>query len=97
MPHEAAREPVDASLANLTHPDLIVHGLRERDAAGVIGELSRKLGEMDCVPDALSFYQAVLNLKWLSDSPVPPALPWPTRGWMESSGCALLLGAPRSR
>ena len=71
MPPEAAREPVVASLADLTHGNLIVDRLRERDAAGIIGELSRRLGEMDYVPDALSFYQAVLNLKLLSDSPAP--------------------------
>lgn len=74
MPHETAKEPVVASLADLTHPDLIVHCLREHDAAGIIGELSRKLGEMDCVPDILSFYQAVLNLKLLSDSIAPPGI-----------------------
>jgi mannitol/fructose-specific phosphotransferase system IIA component (Ntr-type) len=56
------------SLADYTRRELIVHQLCERDAAGIIGELSRVLGRWECVPDVLSFYQAALNQELLSDS-----------------------------
>jgi mannitol/fructose-specific phosphotransferase system IIA component (Ntr-type) len=69
MPPELATSAVGAgSLADFTRRDLIVGQLRERDAAGIIGELSRILGQSNAVPDALSFYQAALNQELLSDS-----------------------------
>jgi mannitol/fructose-specific phosphotransferase system IIA component (Ntr-type) len=75
MPRETVTETATVdSLADLTHRDLIVPCLEERDAAGVIGELSRRLGRMNCVSDALSFYQEVLNLKLLCDFAAPPGI-----------------------
>ena len=69
MPPELAASPVSAgTLADFTSSDLIVAPLRERDAAGIIGELSRVLKQADCVPDILSFYQAALNQELFSDS-----------------------------
>jgi len=58
----------EGSLADFTRLELIVLPLRERDAAGIIGELSRVLREQDCVPDVLPFYQAALNQELLSNS-----------------------------
>jgi mannitol/fructose-specific phosphotransferase system IIA component (Ntr-type) len=58
----------DGSLADFTRRELIVLPLRERDAPGIIGELSRVLREQDCVPDVLPFYQAALNQEMLSNS-----------------------------
>ena len=64
----ATSPALSRSLADFTRCDLIVPQLHERDAAGIIGELSRVLGQSDGVPDALSFYQAALNQELLSDS-----------------------------
>lgn len=68
MLHEAITSAPAGSLADFTRHDLIVPQLRERDVAGIIGELSRVLGRADCVPDVLSFYQAALNQEILSSS-----------------------------
>jgi len=58
----------EGSLADFTRRELIVLRLRERDAAGIIGELSRLLREQGYVPDVLPFYQAALNQELLSNS-----------------------------
>ena len=71
MPFETATRAEPAgSLADYTRNELIVPRLDGRDAAGILGELSRVLGRSDCVADALSFYQAALNQELLSDSVV---------------------------
>ena len=49
------------SLADYTQPALIVPQLRERDTAGIIGELSQALQRQGCVPDVLPFYQAAIK------------------------------------
>jgi mannitol/fructose-specific phosphotransferase system IIA component (Ntr-type) len=56
------------SLADYTEPGLIVPQLQARDAAGVVKELSRILGAQGCVPDVLTFYNAVLNHEFLVNS-----------------------------
>jgi hypothetical protein len=69
MPSESTTRAIpEGSLADFTRRELIVLPLRERDAAGIIGELSRVLRELDCVPDVLPFYQAALNQELLSNS-----------------------------
>ena len=69
------------SLADFTRHELIVPQLCERDAAGIIGELSRVLGRSECVPDVLSFYQAALNQELLSGlGRGVPGWRWRTRG-----------------
>ena len=68
-PFENAASAAHAgSLANYTRPELIISQLQERDAAGIIGELSQVLRQQDCVPDVLPFYQAALNQDLLSNS-----------------------------
>jgi mannitol/fructose-specific phosphotransferase system IIA component (Ntr-type) len=57
-------------LADYTGPGLIVPQLRQRDAAGVVKELSQVLYECGCVPDVLTFYNAVLNHDFLVNSVV---------------------------
>lgn len=75
MPFEVATDAATAvSLADFTRQELLVLPLRERDAAGIIGELSRALARADCVPDVLSFYQAALNQELLSDSLAPSGI-----------------------
>jgi mannitol/fructose-specific phosphotransferase system IIA component (Ntr-type) len=59
---------VASSLADYTHPALIVPQLRERDTAGVVKELSQVLHEHGCVPDVLAFYHAAMNHEFLVNS-----------------------------
>jgi mannitol/fructose-specific phosphotransferase system IIA component (Ntr-type) len=56
------------TLADFTRNELIILRLQERDAAGIIGELSHALRRQDYVPDVLPFYQAALNQELLSSS-----------------------------
>jgi mannitol/fructose-specific phosphotransferase system IIA component (Ntr-type) len=65
------------SLADYTRPELIVPELRERDAAGIVAELSRVLGQANRVPDFLQFYQAALNQESLSNSSLPCGIALP--------------------
>jgi mannitol/fructose-specific phosphotransferase system IIA component (Ntr-type) len=69
MPSESTTVAMaEGSLADCTRRELIVLRLQERDAAGIIGELSRALREQGYVPDVLPFYQAALNQELLSNS-----------------------------
>jgi len=69
MPSDGTTRAIaEGSLADFTRRELIVLRLQDRDAAGIIGELSRVLREQDCVPDVLPFYQAALNQELLSNS-----------------------------
>jgi mannitol/fructose-specific phosphotransferase system IIA component (Ntr-type) len=69
MPPENTTAAItEGSLADFTRRELIVLQLRERDAAGIIGELSQVLREQDFVPDVLPFYQAALNQELLAGS-----------------------------
>ncbi len=65
------------SLGDYTRPALIVPRLRERDAAGVISELSHALHREGCVPDVLPFYQAALNQEMLASSALDCGLAFP--------------------
>jgi mannitol/fructose-specific phosphotransferase system IIA component (Ntr-type) len=57
-----------ATLAQYTRLGLLVPRLRERDAAGVINELSQVLQQQGCVSDLLPFYHAALNQELLANS-----------------------------
>ena len=59
-----------SSLADYTRIDLIVPALRERDTAGIIGELSQILQRQGSVPDVLPFYHTALNQELLNTSAV---------------------------
>jgi len=65
------------SLADYTRPALIAPRLRERDAAGIISELSQVLQRQGCVPDVLPFYQAALNQELLANSAIECGLAFP--------------------
>ncbi len=56
------------SLASFTAASLVVPELRERDTAGIIGELSVLLQRSGCVPDMLPFYHTALNQELLANS-----------------------------
>ena len=65
------------SLADYTRPALVVPQLRERDAAGVVKELSQLLHEQGCVPDVLAFYHAALNHEFLVNSATDSGIAFP--------------------
>ncbi len=65
------------SLADFTQPGLIVPELRERDAAGIINELSQALHNEGWVPDLLPFYHAALNHELLANSALECGLAFP--------------------
>jgi mannitol/fructose-specific phosphotransferase system IIA component (Ntr-type) len=66
--NETVATSLCGSLADYTHPALIVPELRERDTAGVVKELSQVLHQQGCVPDVLAFYNAALNHEFLVNS-----------------------------
>jgi len=65
------------TLADYTHPALIVPHLREQDTAGIIGELSQALQRHGCVPDMLPFYHAALNQELLASSALECGVAFP--------------------
>lgn len=69
MPPELTLTPVgQKTLADYTRPELIVPAVRERDAAGIISELSHRLQQQGCVADLLPLYHTALNQELLSNS-----------------------------
>ncbi len=72
-----SRVTAAGSLADYTRAGLIVPKLRERDTAGIIGELSGALQREGCVPDLLPFYHAALNQELLSNSAQDCGLAFP--------------------
>src|SRR6476660_6157370 len=56
------------ALADYTRPGLLVPQLRERDAAGIISELSNVLQKEGCLSDVLPFYHAALNHELMTNS-----------------------------
>lgn len=66
-----------ATLAGYTRPGLILPQLRERDAAGIIGELSQVLHSHGSVPDVLPFYHAALNQELMANSALQCGLAFP--------------------
>jgi mannitol/fructose-specific phosphotransferase system IIA component (Ntr-type) len=59
---------VPLTLGQYTRRALIVPELRERDTAGIIGELSHVLQRQGCVTDVLPCYHTALNRELLSNS-----------------------------
>src|SRR5437016_1458888 len=69
MPFDVTVGPVgQLTLADYTRPGLVLPCLRERDTAGIIGELSQALQREGCVSDVLPFYHAALNHELLASS-----------------------------
>ena len=66
-----------SSLADFTRPQLVVPSLRERDAAGIISELSHVLQDQGIVPDVLPFYHAALNQELLANSALQSGIAFP--------------------
>jgi mannitol/fructose-specific phosphotransferase system IIA component (Ntr-type) len=68
---------VPATLGQYTRLALIVPELRERDTAGIIGELSQVLQRQGCVTDVLPFYHTALNQELLCSSGLECGLAFP--------------------
>jgi mannitol/fructose-specific phosphotransferase system IIA component (Ntr-type) len=68
---------VPATLGEHTRLALIVPELRERDTAGIIGELSQVLQRHGCVADVLPFYHTALNQELLNNSALECGLAFP--------------------
>jgi mannitol/fructose-specific phosphotransferase system IIA component (Ntr-type) len=66
-----------ATLGEYTRRGLIVPALRERDTAGIIGELSQVLQREGCLTDVLPFYHTALNQELLSNSGLECGLAFP--------------------
>jgi len=77
MPLDTLNGVTSATLADFTRPALVVAKLRERDTAGIIGELSHVLQQEGCVPDVLPFYHSALNQELLASSALPCGLAFP--------------------
>jgi len=65
------------SLARYTRAGLIIPVLRERDTAGIIGELSVALQREGCVPDMLPFYHTALNQELMGSSALECGIAFP--------------------
>lgn len=77
LPEATTNLVAAASLADFTRPELVVPRLRESDAAGIIGELSRALQRHGGLRDLLPFYQAALNQELLASSVMECGIAFP--------------------
>jgi PTS system fructose-specific IIC component len=68
---------VPSTLADYTRPGLVLPELRERDTAGIVGELSQALQREGCVPDMLPFYHAALNQELMASSALECGIAFP--------------------
>ena len=66
-----------STLVDYTRRALIVSPLRNRDTAGIIGELSQALQSEGCIPDLLPFYHTALNQELLSSSVLASGIAFP--------------------
>lgn len=73
----AAPAGVASSLANYTSAALMVPWLREREPAGIIGELGQVLHRQGCLPDVLPLYQSALDQEGLVSSALECGLALP--------------------
>ena len=65
------------SLADYTRLELIVPRLIESDPAGIIKELSQRLGAQNVIGDVLSFYHAAFNHDRLNNFALPTGIALP--------------------
>jgi len=92
MPCEIPPAATRLSIADYTRPELIVPRLRERDPAGIIEELSQRLRGGGIIGDVLSFYQAVVNHEFLSNSALPAGIATPHARGVQVSRLMLAIG-----
>jgi mannitol/fructose-specific phosphotransferase system IIA component (Ntr-type) len=95
MPCEISSARALLSVADYTQTELIVPRLREADPAGIIEELSQRLCAQEVIGDVLSFYQAVVNHEFLSNSALPAGLATPHARSAQVSRLTLAAGRTR--
>lgn len=78
LPNSLAGSPATAmTLADFTHPGLIIPHLRGQDAASVIQELSRVLQQERRIPDLLPFYHTALNREFMVSTDMEAGMAFP--------------------
>jgi mannitol/fructose-specific phosphotransferase system IIA component (Ntr-type) len=95
MPCEISPAGILLSIADYTRPELIVPRLRGSDPAGIIEELSQRLRAGGIIGDVLSFYQAVVNHEFLSNSALPAGIATPHARSAQVSRLTLAVGRTR--
>jgi mannitol/fructose-specific phosphotransferase system IIA component (Ntr-type) len=95
MPCEISPAGTLVSIADYTRPELIVPRLRGSDPAGIIEELSQRLRAGGIIGDVLSFYQAVVNHEFLSNSALPAGIATPHARSAQVSRLTLAVGRTR--
>lgn len=68
QPESTLQTTAAVSMLEYTRPELVVPELLEKDAAGIISQLSQALQRQGVVPDVLPFYHAALNQELLHHS-----------------------------
>lgn len=77
MPVEIPAIGTGHSIADYTHPDLILPCLRASEPAGIIKELSQRLCADGAIADMLAFYHAAINHEFLTHSALPAGIAIP--------------------
>jgi mannitol/fructose-specific phosphotransferase system IIA component (Ntr-type) len=77
MLHDPASMNGGLNLADYTNEALLVPTLKEKDTAGVIQELGRKLQQEGRLSDLLPFYNAALNREFLFPTAIEPGIALP--------------------
>src|ERR1035438_10066550 len=95
MPCEISPAGTLVTVADYTRTELIVPRLRECDPAGIVEELSQRLRAQAIIGDVLSFYQAVVNHEFLSNSALPAGIATPHARSAQVSRLTLAVGRTR--
>jgi len=83
------------SLADYTRQELIVPRLIESDPAGIIKELSQRLGTQNIIGDVLSFYHAAFNHDRLNTFSLPTGIAFPHARSSQVARLTLAIGRTR--
>ena len=95
MPCEVPSVGKRISLADYTRLKLIVPRLIESDPAGIIKELSQRLGTQNVIGDVLSFYHAAFNHDLLNNSALPTGIALPHARSSQVARLTLAIGRTR--
>jgi len=95
MPCEVPAVGNQISLADYTQPELIVPRLFESDPAGIINELSRRLGAQQVIVDVLSFYHTAFNHDRLNTFALPTGIAFPHARSSQVTRLTLAMGRTR--
>lgn len=85
------------TLADLTHPNLILPHLWGKDVPSVIQELCQRLQREKCIPDLLPFYHAALNREFLNATDMAAGMAFPHARLPGLKSLSFALGRSRER